>query len=160
MDDGDGTIDLGEKGFTFKEIVMRSFREAGDVLSKEFRGGFYMAVSDKTGSKEVYIDDSREVACNTVYVLAVYLIPKFDADAKKFFEKFVGDLKKMEDKFIGLTETKEVVVLGSDYYDDDKEKLELEQFKILKLRLHLDLFKAVSELLGRKNYLEMGGGSF
>ena len=156
----DGSIDLGEQGFSFKETAMRGFREACLSLSVELRGGYYLDAGGDN-SKEVYVPDTRDVACNTVFVLAVLLLPKIKIDpvSKKVWADFEENLKVLEENFIKKTVTKESVVLGADYYNE-VDRLGFEEFKINRLRLHIILFKELSELLGRKNYLEMGGGTF
>ena len=160
MEESDSTVDLGEKGYSFKEIAMRVFKEAGDNLSKEFRGGFYLSDFKEGNKVSNYVDDTRDIASNSIYVLALLLIPKFDKEMKPLFKQFEKDLRKLKDDFIKATKTKEKVVLGQTFYKPEEDKLLLEHFKIEKLDLHIILFKNLSELLGRKNYLEMGGKSF
>lgn len=66
MSDGDvSSIELGEKGFSYKEIVMRQLQRCSDALCVEFRGGYY---SNKDGAD--YIIDTREIACSHIIVLA------------------------------------------------------------------------------------------
>jgi hypothetical protein len=156
VDDGDvSSIELGEQGFSYKEIVMRALQRASDVLSVEFRGGYYGGVDGVE-----YVIDSREVACSHVLVLAVLLLSKFDKVMEKQYKDFKVELGKLEGSFIAASVEKESVILGSDYYRSEKDKFLLEEFKIKKLKLHLQLFSDLSELLGRKKFLEMSGGSF
>ena len=148
-----GSIDLGEKGYSYKEIVMRALQRAGDSLSVEFRGGYHNEMSG-------YEIDSREVACSHVHVLTMLLISKFDKIAEKEYNQFLKDFSTLKNNFVKATSCKDNVVLGSDYYLSDKDKFLLEEFKINKLELHIKLFKDMSLLLGRKKFLEMGGGTF
>lgn len=161
MDDTDSSIDLGEKGFSFKEIVMQKFKLCGDCLSVEFRGGYYSdSVLESGGFSSSYIPDSREVSCNSILVLTIYLLPRFDEKALKDFEDFQDFLKILNNEFYEKVNSSEQVVFCSDYYLSDEDKESLEVYKIRKLRLHVELFVSVSKLLGRKNYLEIGGAGF
>lgn len=156
MSDGDvSSIELGEKGFSYKEIVMRQLQRCSDSLCVEFRGGYYNTVD---GSD--YINDSREIACSHIIVLSRLLLSKFDPQMSKEFKQFNIDLKKIKDKFIGSTFEKETVILGSDYYKSSQDKFLLEEYKQNKLDLHLRLFEELSLFLGRKKFLEMVGGTF
>ena len=148
-----GSIDLGEKGYSYKEIVMRALQRASDSLSVEFRGGYHNEISG-------YEIDTREVACGHVHVLALLLISKFDKIAEKEYNQFLKDFTNLKNVFVKTTSCKDNVVLGSDYYINEKDKFLLEEFKINKLGLHIKLFKDMSLLLGRKKFLEMGGGTF
>jgi len=78
----------------------------------------------------------------------------------KDFDKFEKALGVLERDFFKGSEVEESVILGSDFYKSEKDKLLLEHFKINKLRIHIELFCRLSALLGRKKFLEMGGGTF
>lgn len=155
-DDGDvSSVELGEKGYSYKEIVMRALQRASDSLSVEFRGGYY---SSDSGSD--YIQDTREIACSHVQVLATLLISKMDKQMLKEYSDFKKDLTKLKKSFIDDSTAKESVILGSDYYKNPTDKFLLEEFKQKKLDLYIDLYEKLSLCLGRKKFLEMVGGTF
>lgn len=155
------TIEMGQSdGASFKDIVMGSFRKAGENLSVEMRGGFYIQSESEKGVKEVYVVDTRDVACNSVRVLCDFLLPKFDKDMKKAYEKFVKDLEKIQSEFIKASSPDEKVILGSIFYEKTKDKIFLETYKNQRLELHWVLFRAVSQLLSNENYLDIGGGTY
>lgn len=147
-----GSVDLGEKGYSYKETVLRALQRASDSLSVEFRGGYYR--------ESGYEPDSREIACSHVWVLAVLLRYKFDGEACKDWKLFNSKLDGLRADFIKNSKARDSVVMGSDYYVEESDRVLLEELKFKKLALHKDLFEKMNLLLGRKKWLEMGGGTY
>ena len=149
-------------GNSFKEIVMIQLRKVTINANVEFRGGYYTMnpLKGSNAEKEIYVQDSREVYNNGVYALCLILSPKFDKKMTASFEDFKEKSKSLEQKFIDKSSVDEEVVLGEDYYTNEKDKILLETYKMKKLRLHLNLFAKCCELLGRLNYMEILGGTF
>lgn len=161
FDGGEDSVDLGEKGVSFKEIVMRQFDKVSGLLSVELRGGFYSSVRDKEGkAREVYVVDSREVFCNGVLALAILLLPKFDKVMERFYSGFCRDLEVLRADFLKGCSVKQGIILGDVFYKSVDDRVLLEKFKEDKLRLFVGLFSEISRLLGRKRWLEMGGDVF
>jgi hypothetical protein len=151
-------LTFNPKTVGFRDVVMSHFNKCVSLMSVEFRGGYYTMVPTKdTGEKEVYISDTREIYSNAVYALALMLQPKFDKDMKKCYDKFKIELQNIKTNFLKITNSKSDIILGDSYYISEEEKLALETYRQYKLALFLDLFSDISLLLGRKNYLTIGG---
>ena len=149
------------KANTFKDIAMAHLRRITEVATCEFRGGYFLEITTKDGSKkEVYIEDTRERYNNAVLTLAHLLFPKFDKTTTTKYEKFQEDLKELKEEFIKNSTIDEKEILGEGFYENEKDKISLEEFRIQKLRLFQDLFLTLSILLSVKNYFEMGGETF
>ncbi len=148
-------------GNSFKDIVMLQLRKVTQLCCCEWRGGYYTMVPQKGGQeREVYVQDSREVFSNGVYALAIILTPKFDKDMDTALTNFKTKLSERQAKFIKDSSVDEEVILGESFYTEDKDKILLETYRNKKLKLHLSLFAELSKLLGRINYMELGGGVF
>ncbi len=148
-------------GNSFKDILMSQLRRVTQLSSVEFRGGYYSTVPTKSGvDKEIYVQDSREVFSNAVYVLALLLKPKFDKEMEKSFGTFNTKLKDRQKEFIGKSSVEEEVILGESFYDKEEDKILLETYRNRKLKLHLSLFAEISNQLARINYMELSGDSF
>lgn len=160
VDYGDD-IEFDPKAGTFKELVMLHFNRVVKFMSVEFRGGYFTIVPSKEGDdKEIYIPDTREIYSNAVLALALLLIPRYDKDMEKEYKEYNENITKITTTFIDASAPTEEIVLGDSFYDNEKDRLLLETYKQQKLQHHLLLFKACSELLGRKNYLDIGGKTF
>ena len=140
---------------TFQSIILRYLNKICNLSAVEFRGGFYMQVDSKTGVKEVYVSDTREMYCNAVECLFNMLFPHFDKDMGKAGENIEKDLKKIQDAFIKISTPEEKVILGEGFYNEEKDKIALEEYRQTKLQLFLILFRNLSSFLHRKNYLKV-----
>ena len=148
-------------GNSFKEIVMLQLRKVTQFANVEWHGGYYTSTTTKTGQeKEIYIQDSREVFSNSVYILTLLLKPKFDTDMDTALKNFNTKLKERQDKFIKESSPDEEVILGESFYTTDEDKILLETYRNKKLKLHLSLFSEISKQLARLKYMELGGGTF
>jgi len=151
----------GMEGASFKEIVMIQLKNVTTLGNVEFRGGYYTIQETKQGTeKEVYVQDTREVFGNAVHTLAYLLRPKFDDKMTKAWNNFNKKMKVIKNEFIEKSTPDEEVILGESFYEDPKDKILLETYKMKKLRLHQNLFSAVSKQLARINYFEMIGGTY
>ena len=160
VDYGDD-IEFDPKAGTFKEIVMMHFNRVVKFMSVEFRGGYFTIIPSKEGDdKEIYIPDTREIYSNAVLALALLLIPRFDKLMDKEYSTYNENIKTITQVFIDKSVPEEEIVLGDSFYDDERDRLLLETYKQQKLLHHVFLFKACSELLGRKNYLDIGGKTY
>lgn len=160
-DDLGDDIEFDPKAGTFKEVVMLHFNRCVKFMSVEFRGGYYTMVPTKDGQeKEVYIPDTREIFSNAVLALTLILQPKYDKEMKEKFVSFKEKLDKIKQTFIDASTPEEEIILGDAFYETTEDKLYLETYKQKKLELYVGLFSDVSELLGRKNYLTIGGEVF
>jgi len=153
-------FEFSTKPSSFKEIVMEHLKRITQLSSVEFRGGYYNSFKAKTGEiHETYVPDSREVLSNAIYCMGQLLILKFDDEVKPAIKKFNKDRVELKQKFVDSTNLDETEVLGEGYYQD-KEKILLEEYKIQKMVIYLDLFTELSKLLARRKYFEIGGATF
>jgi len=149
------------KTASFKEIVMLHVKQILQFGSREFRGGYYTVFVSQNGTeKDIYVSDTREEFGNAVIGLAFMLEPKFTPEAKEAYEKYKTSLAALKQDFITKSSVDEEVILGEGYYTDPKDKLLLETYKQKKLEKVQELFLALSQLLAKLNYLEIGGGTF
>lgn len=160
MGDDDQEIDLGNEGLSFQEIALRQFSECAKCLSVELRGGYHFYSKEGDSGKEIYVPDTREIASNSIFTFALLCLPKFNKDMKKKYDTFKGQLTKLSKKFIKDTSVEETVVLCSDHYETEPDRMLLEEFKISKLNLHIKLFADLSQFAHDKNYFGIGGGTF
>ena len=148
-------------GNSFKDIVMAQLRKVTQLANVEWHGGYYTSTTTKSGQeKEIYIQDSREVFSNGVYILTLLLKPKFDKDMDTALTNFNTKLKKRQDEFIKKSSPNEEVILGESFYTTDEDKILLETYRNKKLKLHLSLFSEISKQLARLKYMELGGGTY
>ncbi len=148
-------------GNSFKDIVMSQLRKVTQLANVEWHGGYYSSTITKSGKeKEIYIQDTREVFSNGVYILSLLLKPKFDKEMETALTNFNTKLKTRQNEFIKKSKPDEEVILGEVFYKEEKDKILLETYRNKKLRLHLSLFAEISKQLARLKYMELGGGTF
>ncbi len=162
MDDNTiGEVEISNTGDSFKDVVMSQLRKITNFFNTEYRGGYYSTIETKNGNeKEVYVQDSREVLCNSIHCLALILRPKFEKAMQEYFPIFETKLKKLSDVFIEATSCEEEVILGEGFYENVKDKILLETYRNKKLALYIELFDMLSKELSAKNYLSFMGGTF
>lgn len=154
-------VEFDPKTGSFKEIALGHFNRCVKLMSVEFRGGYWTIMTSKDGTpKEVYIPDTREIYSNAVLGLTLILQPKYDKDMKEAFKEYNKSIEALKKEFTDKSSVDEDIVLGEAFYTSEKDKLLLETFKQKKLQVYLNLFSDVSLLLGRRNYLSIGGGTF
>jgi hypothetical protein len=145
----------GMDKFSFRLMVLWYVHKIGDLAAREFRGGFYMQVETKAGQlKEVYVEDTRETYSNAVQFLHNLLEPHFDNRMKIMANKFMKLVENNEKEFIDKSVPEEDVILGENFYTEQKDKVLLEQYKQKKAKLYIRYFMHISRFLHRLNYLE------
>jgi len=159
--DEDADIEFSGKSSTFKELVMTQLGRISQLSSKELRGGYFTTTTTKSGAeKEIYVEDTRSALQNGIYCLATLLTHKYDQGMKKAFNVFEAEIKKQKDTFLKATALNENEILGEAFYENGKDKVRLEELKISRLRIYQELFKQLCKMLGRQNFLEIGGTTF
>jgi len=159
--DDDDDIEFSGKPSTFQYVLMEQLRITTRSYGREMRGGYINSFEDKHGNiRETYIEDAREVFCNCCLCLSQLMIPKYDKLMEKFYNEFKPRIDELKKNFLENSSVKETIILGFDFYEDDKDKILLEKFRMKKLELHRELFVEINKLLGRKNWGELGGGDF
>jgi hypothetical protein len=155
-------VDISDKGGnSFKDLVMNQFVRVTTFANVEFRGGFYTKILGKDGAeKEIYVPDTRDIFCNGSFILALFLQPSFSEDMKADFKGIREQLDILTKEFIEKSSVEETVILGDAFYQEDKDKILLEEYKNKKLIVHLKLYSRLSKELKRKNYFEMEGVTY
>lgn len=129
---------------TFAMMALEQFERVILAFSVEFRGGFYIQTNISGDMKEVYVPDTREVFCNTCKALALLLLPRFRDETKKKYEEIMDDEKELTKKFLDATSVEETIVLGESFYTTQGDKILLEEYKNMKVKLYANLFEALS----------------
>ncbi len=137
----------GNKGFTFKDIVLRQFRRIGELACVEFRGGFF----NKTPNGEIYVPDSREMYSNAIDALSDMLCSRFDKEMEDIENEVVKNEEKMIEDLSGKFTLKG---LKGEYREMNEVSNEL--FRKEKLKLSRKLFRGLASFLHRNKYLEVG----
>ncbi|MHC4293946.1 MAG: hypothetical protein ACYSTX_06585, partial [Planctomycetota bacterium] len=146
-------------GEGFREIAMNQLYACIKHSNVEFRGGFYTHMVTKDGTeKEIYTPDTRDSYCNSIYALALIVIPRFDSEMNKKWEKYHEVKKEIIEEFHHKTNHQAEVVLGEVFYESVSDKVALETLREKLLKLHHMLLKELSLLFSRKNYFGMGAG--
>jgi hypothetical protein len=161
-DDYPDMMEVGSKStLSYKDIVLQQYRQITLLSNVEFRGGFYnTSINSRGEEKTIYIPDSREVYSNAVFGLAQLLIPKFDAKMQEAWQEYEEMRDANKKWFIDISTPKEEVILGERFYEETKDKINLETYKTRMLEIHQYLYTQLSLLLSRQNYLEFGGGTY
>lgn len=151
----------GERSLSFKDIILNQFNTVVKNANVEFRGGFWTKYISKTGEERlIYIPDTRETFCNSVRILATVWKKRFQPNMKMRYKVFKKKLKELQEEFIQNTSVNETVILGENYYTNERDKILLEEYKNKKLELYLVLFSWINEDLAETNYLEIMGGTY
>ena len=159
---GDEDIEFsGGKSSTYKEIIMSQLGRIAQLSSKELRGGYFTITTTKIGAeKEIYVEETRSAVQNAIYCLAILLTNKYDKDMKKAFDVFETEIQEQKIAFLKTTALNDNEILGEGFYEETKDKIRLEELKISRLRIYQRLFKELCLMLGRFNFLEIGGTTF
>jgi hypothetical protein len=161
MEGEEESFGYGNRTMAFKDVVLIHLKRIMELSACEMRGGYNVTITDKKGNeRELYVEDSRERISNAIYAFSLLLQPKFDKIMKEKFKESIQKREELKQKFLESSSIEEKEVLGEGYYENTKDKVLLEEYKISKLQLYWDLFSELSNLLGRINYMEIGGGSF
>ncbi len=146
---------------TFKDVVISHLKKIAGLSATEFRGGYYITFTDRKGvTKESYVEDSRERYNNSVLILSFLLKGKFDDNMEKRNKEIHKELEELRKKFLKTSSINENEILGEGFYEKDEDKVLLEEYKTKKLRTYHKLFSELCLLLGRLNYMEIGGGEY
>jgi len=146
-------------GDPYKDLIMWQLKQVCRSSNVEFRGGFYITVSDKTGNdREIYIQDTREVFCNAIHLFAILTQNNFKPAEEKAFLKFKEDLKAIEDEFMQKSSVDEDIILGEPFYENPRDKILLEMFKNKKVKVHRNLLVSIISTVSKKNSFANNGG--
>jgi len=161
MDDNADIDIIPNSGNTYRDILMNQFSKVTGMCNVEFRGGFWTKIPIKGGEEKlIYVPDTRETFCNGTMGLAIILRPRFDKKMRESFKTMKKLLKGLQKEFMDKSIVKESVILGENFYTDEKDKIALEEYRNKKLALHLSLFSRLNKEMNRLNYLEISGATF
>lgn len=154
-----GELTIDTKATTFKDILLEHVKRITKLSSVELRGGFWTVMEDKDGKiKRIYIPDTREALCNSVYCLNSLMENKIEK-YKEQIKTVKSELENLKKSFLDYTKIKETEVLGEDYYRGE-EKTHYEEYKIKKMELYRKMFTWLCMELSSKNWGEIGGRAF
>lgn len=122
----------GKFGLTFKQIVIQHISRCVNNGSVEWHGGYW----NTTGNNPVtrtYVQNSRQVYCNSVRMLRACLFGYFDKQMREAEKVLEEDFEEL--------------------YSKEKEKNKAEFFED-KLELYIKLFEELIMLSKRLNYFE------
>ncbi len=143
VDSFQGGYGGNQEGLTFSMIVHMHINRIVKKASNELRGGYYDITTKEVAgvayTSKKYVPDTREEYCNAVDALADITFVYFDETMTKAEE----DLdKEIEDK------TKECMVKDH----RDKEELDEEKYKKMKIKTKRKLFRELCSFIKRKDY--------
>jgi hypothetical protein len=138
---------------TFPMLALEQFERLITSHNVEFRGGFYLKIGSMNGEqREIYVEDTREVFCNTCKALTILIMPFFSDKMKSKYDDIKKRLEKLKKDFLDSTSVEESIVLGEAFYEKEEDKILLEQYNNMKVELYQGLFEALSFEFGLKRY--------
>ena len=133
-----GGYNYTNKGdISFPQIILKQFERVLEKASHEFTGGYHNSIFSGNNVEKVYVADARAEFSQSVKLLGLSLFPYFDDKMTKSRAKF-----EEKDEEVKKTYSKEGFL-------DEKGK-----YSVKSLELSLGIFKEISKLLQRKNYLK------
>ena len=139
FDDGSHYTTKGGEGISYRELVLAHLKKVSESSFCEFRGGYFTIIKSKEGEREVYIPDTREIYCNAVYSIALFIQPRFNKNMKHKFKLFKMKMKKLETEFMKNSSPDETIILNESFYPEERDKIMLEELKNKKRLLHTQL---------------------
>ena len=174
FDDGSG-FQYGNQGeITHEQLVLQQIKRVMEEGSKEMVGGYFKEQMTKTGLKEVYIPDQKQVYIRSIMSLYDVMIHKFSdstqfktaktnfdtkikkikEDAAKILQAKLDYLKKMEQNQgvkapAGLKETLELQI-STGMLDNDSYEAKMVSDKTLEAYRYL--FQSLVRVYGEKGF--------
>jgi hypothetical protein len=129
----------GKFGLTFKQICLLHINRCVQNGSVEWHGGYWQEKTTISGVDRIYVQDSREVYCNSVKMLRALLLGYFDKKVeerdKELLTEYNSKLKEYES-------------------NDSKSKEDKYKFYEYKIEWHIKLFEQLILLSKRLNFFE------
>ena len=126
----------GKFGLTFKQIVLMHISRCVQNGSVEWHGGYWQTKIQQNWTDRVYIQNSREIYCNSVKMLRALLLGYFDKKINEADKKLQEEFDKKH-----LEEEKQ----------DKDTKTKWNNFKV---EWHIKLFEQLIMLSKRLNFFE------
>lgn len=127
----------GKFGLTFKQIIMIHINRCVTNGSVEWHGGYWQEKVHGNQAEKYYVQNSREVFCNSIRILRALLLGYYDKRAEKADEEIQKELESIEDKY----RHKENKEKKAEYYED-------------KIGWYIKLFEELVLLSKRLNFFE------
>ena len=151
-----------EDNRTIRAIAMDQLRVIVKNASMEMRGGYWKQVVGMNGATvEVYVEDTREIFCNSVR--ALYHLCKMEAikrkkagDAAKMFELCIQKMDKVREDVLKKTKVQEAEILTLEFYKDPLDRQVIDQYKQHKVVLYEELLDALMIFMARIDYFQRG----
>jgi hypothetical protein len=126
-------------GLSFKEICLMHIQRCVVNGSVEWHGGYWQEKQvSNYGIEKYYIQNSREVYCNSVKMLKALLLGYFDKKMQESHERLQEDFKEKYKSFVAKKQDKEAMA-------------EWFEFKV---SWHIELFEELIMLSKRLNFFE------
>lgn len=88
----------GQHENTYEQEVLRQMRRCVDVLSREVTGGMIKSRTTKTGQKEEYIEDVRELIINGVDTFRILMLKWIKDKEDKLLKDINEEIKKYREE--------------------------------------------------------------
>lgn len=132
----------GKFGLTFKQIVLTHINRCVINGSVEWHGGYWQERNATNYTIErIYIQNSREVYCNSVKMLRALLLGYFDKQIKEADKEIQEQLKQRYEEYLKEVKQEGNKYAKAEYYED-------------KVDLHIRLFEELIMLSKRLNFFE------
>lgn len=126
-------------------LAMEQFERLILAHNVEFRGGFYMQSTGINGeTRELYVQDTREVFCNTCRALATLIEYSMIKGTKEKYAAYLEELDEITKEFIEKSSVSESIVLGETFYEKEEDKILLEEYNNKKLMIWQKVFELIS----------------
>lgn len=140
---------------TFRDIALQQWKKCCQLYCVEWHGGFWEVTTIMIGQgsrseTKKYVPDTRETFSNSVKCLASILSPYFDDEMRAEEEKINEQIRQALQDFI----VKKKIGQNEYNYIPDTEK-DI-SFRSIQQEKHELLFRALSALMHRKKYFEIG----
>lgn len=127
----------GDKfGLTFKQIILQHINRCVLHGSVEWHGGYWQEKFNGNTLEKYYVQNSREVYCNSIRMLRVILLGYFDSKIKITDEEITKQMKILELSSL------------------EKDKTKIKEYYEKKLDLYIRLFEELVVLSKRLNFFE------
>lgn len=129
----------GKYGLTFKQICLQHINRCVVNGSVEWHGGYWQEKVQANWTDKIYIQNSREVYCNSIKMLRALLLGYFDKPMKEADKKLQEEFEKKFKEYSEIGEKGKEVKYG--WFE-------------FKVEWHIKLFEELIMLSKRLNFFE------
>ena len=132
----------GKFGLTFKQICLMHINRCVINGSVEWHGGYWQEKqASNYVAERIYIQNSREVYCNSVKMLRALLLGYFDKQMKEADKSLQEEFEKIYQNYIKEAKEENNKSAKAEYYEE-------------KVNWHIKLFEQLIMLSKRLNFFE------